>query len=53
MKAVALAGGFTAKASPGRTVIIRKSGTREDKIKANLSVPVVTDDVISVPESFF
>jgi len=53
MKAVALAGGFTPKASPGRTVIIRKSGSGEEKFKANMSVKVITDDVISVPESFF
>ena len=53
MKAIALAEGLTDKAAPGRTKLIRKKGGKEQKTKVDMSEPVMPDDVISVPESFF
>lgn len=52
--AVTMAGGFTDKASKGRVKIIRKVDGREEVIeKARMDEPVLPDDVIVVPESFF
>jgi protein involved in polysaccharide export with SLBB domain len=53
IKAIALAGGLTDKASPGRIKITRKVDGKESTMKAHLGDPVKPDDVISVPESFF
>jgi protein involved in polysaccharide export with SLBB domain len=53
LKAIALAGGLTDKASPGRTKITRKVNGKESTMKADMSDPVKPDDVINVPESFF
>ncbi len=53
MKAIALAGGLTEKAAPGRTVLTRKSGDEEQETRAEMSSLVKPDDVITVPESFF
>jgi polysaccharide export outer membrane protein len=54
LKAVALAGGFTDKAAPGRTKIIRK-GTdgREVTIRARMEDSLQPEDVVVVAESFF
>jgi len=54
IKAVTMAGGFTDKASPGRIRIIRKIDNKEKVIeKAEMDVPVLPEDIIIVPESFF
>ena len=54
IKAVTMAGGFTDKASPGRIRIIRKIDNKEKVIqKAEMDEPVLPDDIIIVPESFF
>jgi polysaccharide biosynthesis/export protein len=53
LKAITLAGGFTIKASEGRTKIIRKTDNGEIKIKAKFDDLVMPDDIIMVPESFF
>jgi polysaccharide export outer membrane protein len=54
MKAVSLAGGFTDKAGKGRVKIIRKLEGKEQVIgRANMDEPVLPDDIIIVPESFF
>lgn len=65
IQAVALAGGFTDKAAPGRTKIIRthRDG-RQETILVDLNevlkrgrkekdVPLAANDVVVVPESFF
>ena len=50
IKAITMGGGFSDKASKGRVKIIRK----EDVIdKVKMDEPVLPDDVIVVPESFF
>ena len=54
IKAITMAGGFTAKASKTGIKIIRKIGDREEVIsEVNMDVPVFPEDVIVVPESFF
>ena len=53
LKAITIAGGFTIKASEGRTRIIRKTEKGEAKIKAKFDDLVMPDDIIMVPESFF
>jgi polysaccharide export outer membrane protein len=53
LKAITLAGGFTIKASEGRTKIIRKTDKGEVRIKAKMDDLVMPDDIIMVPESFF
>jgi polysaccharide export outer membrane protein len=54
IKAITMAGGFTELASERRIKIIRKSGEQEKVLeKVPLHAPVMPDDVIVVPESFF
>jgi len=53
LKAITIAGGFTIKASEGRTRIIRKTEQGEIRIKAKFDDLVMADDIIQVPESFF
>lgn len=54
IKAVTMGGGFTDKASKGRVKIIRKVGGKEEILeKVNMDEPVMPNDVIVVPESFF
>jgi polysaccharide export outer membrane protein len=53
LKAITIAGGFTIKASEGRTSIIRKMENGEISIKAKMDDLVMPDDIIMVPESFF
>ena len=54
IKAATMAGGFTDKASQRRIKIIRKVQGKEKIIeKAEMDEPVLPDDIIVVPESFF
>lgn len=54
IKAITYAGGFSDKASTTRVKIIRKVDGRETVIeKVKMDEPVMPDDVIVVPESFF
>jgi polysaccharide export outer membrane protein len=65
IQAVAMAGGFTDKAAPNRTKVIRThSDGRQETIVVDLNdvvkrgrkerdVPLIANDVIVVPESFF
>ena len=54
IKAATMAGGFTDKASHGRIKIIRKVQGKEKILeKAEMDEPVLPDDIIVVPESFF
>lgn len=53
-KAVALAGGFTYRASKQRISIrrVRQDG-QETEFRANLNTPVLGGDLINIPERFF
>jgi len=65
IQAIAMAGGFTDKAAPGRTKIIRtKRDGRQETLVIDLNdvikggrkegdVPLTANDVVVVPESFF
>jgi polysaccharide export outer membrane protein len=53
LKAVILAGGFTGKASKRRIKIRRKEGDKTIKVRVKLDDPVLPQDTIIVPESFF
>ena len=54
IKAVTTAGGFTEKASTGRVKIIRKVGGKEKVLeKVAMDAPVLPDDILVVPETFF
>jgi len=54
IKAITHASGFTAKASPKNVKIIRKvDGEEKVLLRAKMDEPVLPDDVIVVPESFF
>ena len=53
LKAITLAGGFTAKASEGRTRIIRTTDDGEVTLKAKMDDLLEPDDIILVPESWF
>lgn len=54
IKAITMGGGFTDKASKSRVKIIRKINGKEEILeKVKMDEPVLPDDVIVVPESFF
>jgi polysaccharide export outer membrane protein len=53
LKAVIMAGGFTDKASKRRIKIRRKEGEETIKVRVKLDDPVLSQDTIIVPESFF
>jgi polysaccharide export outer membrane protein len=54
IKAITMAGGFTDLAAKGRVKIIRKVGGKEEVLDhVPMHTPVLPDDVIVVPESFF
>jgi len=54
IKAITIAGGFTDKASPSRVRIIRKINGKEEKLeRVKMDEPIMPDDIIVVPESFF
>lgn len=52
-EAVSLAGGGTARSAVNRTRIIRKVNGAEQVIKPNLADPVLPNDIVKVPESYF
>jgi polysaccharide export outer membrane protein len=53
LMAVTTAGGFTDKASPRHTHIIRDQQGKKEKVKVSLDDPIQPGDVIMVPESWF
>jgi polysaccharide export outer membrane protein len=54
IKAITMAGGFTDKASKGSVKILRKVGGKEETLeKLKMDDPVIPNDVLVVPESFF
>lgn len=54
VKAITMAGGFTDKAATGRIKIMRKRSGKEEMIeRVKMDEPVLPEDVIVVPESFF
>jgi polysaccharide export outer membrane protein len=65
LEGITIAGGFTDKASPGRTRVIRTMGSGQqqviyvdmnDVIKRNQrdkAIPLQENDVVVVPQSFF
>jgi protein involved in polysaccharide export with SLBB domain len=52
-KAISLAGGFTDKASRGKITITRIVNGREFTISSELDDPILEEDIITVPRSFF
>jgi polysaccharide biosynthesis/export protein len=53
LMAVTTAGGFTDKASPRSTHLIREKDGKKSKVKIGLDDPIQPGDVIVVPESWF
>jgi polysaccharide export outer membrane protein len=53
LKAVSTAGGHTKKANLNKITIVRMIEGKEKEVPARLSDPVLSDDIIKVPESFF
>ncbi len=51
--AIAMAGGFTDKASQGSTKVLRKVDGQEQSERAKLDGPVQPNDIIVVPQRFF
>ncbi|MFO0768862.1 MAG: SLBB domain-containing protein [Nitrospiraceae bacterium] len=52
-KAITMAGGVTDKASIGSAKILRKMNGREESLPATLDGPLLPEDIIVVPRSFF
>jgi polysaccharide export outer membrane protein len=52
-QAVSMAGGGTPRASINRVRIIRNDNGEEKTVKPNLGDPVLPNDIIKVPESYF
>jgi len=53
LKAISTAGGHTKKANLKKIIIVREMEGKERELQAQLSDPVIADDIIKVPESFF
>ncbi len=54
IQAITKAGGFTEKAAPTKVKIIRKTADSKKVLsKVSMDEPVLPNDVIVVPESFF
>jgi protein involved in polysaccharide export with SLBB domain len=51
--AIAMAGGFTDKASQGGTKVLRTVNGQEQSEKAKLDAPVMPNDIVVVPQRFF
>jgi protein involved in polysaccharide export with SLBB domain len=52
-KAITLAGGFTDKAAERRTKVLRTINGQQQSIRVKLDDPVLPEDIIVVPQSFF
>ena len=52
-KAITMAGGFTDKASQGRTKVLRRVNGKEKSVRVDLDSLVLPEDIIVVPKSFF
>lgn len=52
-KAITLAGGFTDKAAERRTKVLRTIQGEQQSIRVKLDDPVLPEDIIVVPQSFF
>jgi polysaccharide export outer membrane protein len=52
-KAITLAGGFTDKAAERRTKVLRTINGEQQSIRVKLDDPVLPEDIIVVPQSFF
>jgi len=53
LQTISMAGGLTPKANERKIKIIRTINGQEHEIKAKMTDPVMPDDIIKVPESFF
>ncbi len=53
LMAVTTAGGFTDKASPRKTYVIRENSGVKEKVKTGMDDPIRAGDTIVVPESWF
>lgn len=53
LRAITLAGGFTQRAARGDVTIVRKSATGERTLEATIDTPVMAEDVVVIPDSFF
>ena len=53
VNAIALAGGFTYRASEGEVLITRASDPSKQKLKADQNATVLPGDIVEVPERFF
>lgn len=63
VQAIAMAGGFTSIASPGRVTVVRRNGGKEETFKIDAKkmtkdgrekvFEIQPNDIITVPESFF
>ena len=53
LKAITTAGGITDKASVNRTKVVREREGVRMKLKVKITDPVMPEDIIMVPESFF
>lgn len=52
-QALSLAGGATRRGAPNRTKVIRAQDGKETELKLKMSDPVLPDDIIKVPQSYF
>ena len=52
-KVITMAGGFTDKAAKGRARVLRVVNGQETSIDIDLNGPVLPDDIVVVPRSFF
>ena len=52
-KAIAIAGGYTPRASKGEAIIIRKINDEKQRIKATEDTPILPGDSIKIEQRFF
>lgn len=52
-KAIAIAGGYTPRASKGKAIIIRKIHNEKQRIKATEDTPILPGDSIKIEQRFF
>jgi polysaccharide export outer membrane protein len=53
LRSITLAGGLTIKANQNKVEIVRKVDNAEQSIRVKMEDPIMPDDIIVVPESFF